>query len=339
MAVGIVFFRGLSQAQDVAVKCWDGSTTLVTGGAGFVGTNVVRALLRAGADVHCVVRPTTDLWRLQDVLGQLTVHEHDLCDIALGPVVRELCPQVIFHLAADGGHPDRRSERLTATRSTVLGTANLLEALRSVPQAVLVHAGSMTEYGARDRPVRETDTLHPSIFRGALKASSSLLVEQLSREAARQAVTVRLPAVYGPWEQADRFIPSVAMALLRDRKLALTPARITRDYTFVEDVVAGLLTAGERAVAMELPDWSNVINLGTGGQTSNHRVVEVMEQLAGSSLRRASDAYAATAVDAALPAIDITRAGTVLGWRPRYSLHAGLEETWSWFGRHAHRYP
>lgn len=321
------------------MKCWNDATVLVTGGAGFVGANVVRRLLREESDVHCVVRPTTDMWRIEDILSELTIHRYDLCDVALGGVVRELRPMVVFHLAADGGHPEQPGDRLKATRSTVLGTANLLEALRSVPEAVLVHAGSMTEYGAGNRPVQETDALHPSLFRGALKAASTLLVEQLSQEAVQPAVTVRLPAVYGPWEQADRFIPSLAMALMRDRELALTPAGVSRDYTFVEDVVAGLLTAGERAAARELPEWSSVINLGTGCQTSNHEVVEVMETLAGCRLRRASAPYAVTSVDDALPEIDINRAETVLGWRPQSSLRTGLEKTWSWFGRHAHRYP
>lgn len=322
------------------MRRWRGVRVLVTGGAGFVGANLVRDLVSREASVHCLVRASTDPWRLQGIDCSIASIDVDLCDReGVTEAVAAVRPRVVYHVAAEGGHPSTPADRLAAVQGTVAATANLLEALREKPCDVLVHCGSMTEYGPHERPVREADVPSPSLYRGALKAASTLLVGQYAQESGHPAITVRLPAVFGPWEQPDRLVPTVATSLLRDREIDLTGGQVSRDYTFVEDVVDGLREAADLERSAAVAQRGGILNLGTGTQVSNHRVVELMEQISGRTLRKNLGAYGVRPVDRALPAIDASLAAELLSWRPRHTLRAGLERTLDWFQEHVDLYP
>ena len=301
---------------------------LVTGAAGFVGANLVKKLLREGARVHAVVRPTTDLGRLEDDLPVLVLHVADLTDgERLRSTVEAVRPDVVFHLAAPGGHPTTPDVRADFLASTVMGTANLLEALATLEYQRLVVAGSSLEYGPRNVPHAETDRLEPSTFRGAAKAAETLLCLQRAHAERRPIVVLRLFSVYGCWESPSRLIPTVIRAALGGSEIALTAPGVRHDFVFVEDVVDAMLLAATAGGAD-----GEVINIGSGQQWSNEDVVDTVQRLTGRAVRVRLGEYPAKIADTNYWLADIRKAASMLSWRPRHDLTSGLQQTVEWFG-------
>ena len=303
---------------------------LVTGAAGFVGANLIKQLLRHGAQVHAVVRPTTRLWRIEDDLPALVLHVSDLTDHhRLQSAVDAARPDVVFHLAAPGGHPATPQARVEFLASAVLGTAHLLEALAPLDYQRLVVAGSSLEYGPRLVPHTESDRLEPTTARGTAKAAASLLCLQRARAERRPIVVLRLFSVYGCWENPSRLIPTVIRSVLRGADVLLTAPGVRHDFVFVEDVVDAMLLAAARRGAD-----GEVINIGSGQQWSNEDIVDQVQQLTGRTVPVRAGEYPAQPADTGYWVADIRKAAAVLGWRPRHDLARGLQKTIEWFRVH-----
>ncbi|TML96096.1 MAG: NAD-dependent epimerase/dehydratase family protein [Actinobacteria bacterium] len=181
---------------------------LVTGAGGFVGANLVRTLLASGDQPEAIVRPGSDLWRLDDVRGDLPLISVDLGDAdALAGAVLERRPEVLFHLAGCGGYPWQQD--LDAMLSVnVRATETLLAAARAV-DARVVHAGSSSEYGHRDGAASELDRLEPNSHYAVTKAAATHLCRLAAATYRQVAVTLRLYSIYGPWEDPRRLMPTL----------------------------------------------------------------------------------------------------------------------------------
>ena len=134
---------------------------LITGASGFLGACLTRALVADGHDVHLLLRPQANLWRLAGLADQFQVHHADLHDAdAVRRVVRDARAETVYHLATHGVYPSQQ-DRAAILASNVLGTANLLDALDGLDYRALVTAGTGAEYGVRDDAIREDDPLAP----------------------------------------------------------------------------------------------------------------------------------------------------------------------------------
>ena len=172
----------------------------------------------------------------------------------------------------------------------------------------------------------EDATLLPSTFRGASKAAASLLCAQMAAEAGVRAMVLRLFAVYGPWENPSRFVPTLMAALLTGRDMRLTRAGISHDFVFVGDVVDACL----RAVSATAGAPAEVVNIGTGVRTTNEALVELAQRVTGVRVRAFPGGYPERPVDSATNVADISKASRLLGWAPSHSLEEGLLATWRW---------
>lgn len=304
---------------------WRGARVLVTGAAGFLGSHLVRALAARAASVYALVRPGADLWRLPED-ASILVRAGDLADErVVAGVVEEARPDVVVHAAAAGGHPRTADERAKALRDTVLGTAHLLEALRTRPPARLVYVGSSLAIGPKAGPLREDDAPAPAAFRGAVKAAAEILALQMGREAGVGVASVRPFSTYGPFEQPGRFIPTVVRAVLRGEPVALTGPGTRHDFVYVDDVVEACLRAAERPEAA-----GRVFHAGTGSEWTNEAVVELAQAVGGRRVPVHAGAHAAHPVDTVHWCADITASREILGWSPAHDLRAGLEKTFAW---------
>lgn len=309
-----------------------GLRVLVTGAAGFVGANLVRELLSAGALVHGIVRPTTNPWRLQGLASRLQLHAIDLCDApAVSAAVATSAPDVVFHLAKHRGDPSRLGYR-PAYRANLDATLNLAEAAMSRPLLKFVQAGSSLEYDLTRSPLREDDAPAPSTVHGVTKAAATLLCQHLARRHGLPAVVLRLFTVYGPWEPASRFVPSVVRAALEGGSLCLTRPGLRHDWVFVGDVVDACVRS------VWAPVEGQIINVGTGHESTNEAVVQAVEEICGCRIRRRDDSLPARPWDQPHWVADVTKAGQLLGWCASHDLRGGLERTVSWFRQHGHAY-
>jgi len=305
-----------------AADALTGARVLVTGATGFLGANLVRALVAARAEVHAVVRPGADRWRLREV--DLRVHDGDLRERAsVRAVVAAVAPDVVFHLAAHGAQHDQR-ERDAIFAGTVLATHHVLLACEARPPRRLVHTGGSSEYGPKPHALAEDDLLAPVTAYGAAKAAATTLVLQAARGGLPAAV-LRPFSIYGPWEPATRLVPSAIRAALGGTALPLTTDAWVRDFVFVDDVVEACLVAADAPSAA-----GEIVNVGTGRQTSNHEVVAEVERLTGRRIAVERGAYAAHGSDTLHWVADTRKAERVLGWRARSDLTAGLTQTIAW---------
>lgn len=315
-----------------AMTPWADTPVLITGAAGFIGANLTRRLIGLGARVHAVVRPGTNLWRLEDVGAELAIHSVDISDRnGLSAALRQTAPEIVFHLAAVGAarHDASAAELFT---TNVLGTVSLLEAAEPLPYRRFVHIGGSSEYGPREVPLRETDRLEPVTPYGASKAAATLAAQQYARARGRPIAILRPFSVYGPWESTARLIPTATLAAIEGRALPLTGPGYRRDLIYVDDVVDACVIAATRDVAP-----GEIVNLGTGRQSSNEEVVGIIERVSGCALDKRVGEYHARLSDTTHWVADTTKAEQVLGWKATRSLEAGLRDSVAWWAEHRKR--
>ena len=304
-----------------------GSSVLVTGAAGFIGSNIVRAAAGRGARVHAMVRPGSSLGRIEDLLPSVQAHSADLTDPAsLRSLWKTARPDVVFHCAMKAGHPASPEAREIMLRNGVLGTLHLLETAASMGARRIVHLASSLEYAPSPSSLREDHQVDPVSFRGAVKAAELIVCRQIARERRLPLVVLRLFSVYGPWESPRRFIPSAIRAALEGTELPLTPPGVRRDFVYVEDVVEACFLA----VAAETPP-GEVFNVGSGKVHANEEVIASLEHVTGRTIRARPGEHPVGASDAARGPADCAKAQEAFGWAPSTPLEAGLEASVEWW--------
>jgi nucleoside-diphosphate-sugar epimerase len=301
---------------------------LITGGAGFVGANFVHSFVGRGDNVHLIVRPESNLWRIRDVQEKVTLHTLDLSDRKETTVlVASLEPEVILHFATYGAYQGREQDPEATVRTNVLGTMNLLLAASSIPLQCFINTGSSSEYGIKDAPMRESDTTEPTNLYGATKASATLLADYVARTAHLPVITMRLFSVYGPYEDRGRFVPVLVNAYLRGGVPTLLSPDFVRDFIHIDDVIGAYQCAIERIGTVR----GNVFNVGSGVQHMLADAVACVKECVGST---ADPVYSGGATPQQEPAVwvaDISKARRLLEWEPKLSLAEGLRKDVEWF--------
>jgi len=293
---------------------------VVTGGAGFVGSNLVDALLARGDEVVVVDDLTTG--KRENVAAAAELVELDILDPALGDVLAEARPDVCFHLAAQADvptsvrHPDFDAE------VNVVGTVRILAAAGPATDVVFTSSGGAT-YGEYDRPAREDDPRSPLSPYGVAKLAGEEYLSAWNRLHGTRHSALRLGNVYGPRQEAG--LEGGVVAIFLNAMAAGEETTIfgdggqTRDFVFVDDVVGALLLA---------PGGGGAHNVGSAVETS---VLELHERCrAVSGDQRPPLLAAAREGDLRRSVLDVTLAERELGWRPEVSLDDGLRRTWDW---------
>jgi nucleoside-diphosphate-sugar epimerase len=303
---------------------------LVTGAAGFVGANLVRALLEQGHEVVAWHRPGGETWRLGPPLDQVELAEVDVTDpSALDSAVGEARPDWVFHLAAHGAYSwQRDAERIMQTN--LVSTVRLLEACTKRSVEAFVHAGSSSEYGFKDHPASEDELPEPNSDYAVMKAAATLHCRSLAQRDDVHAVTLRLYSVYGPWEEPGRLMPTLVVKGLEGRLPPLVSPDTARDFVTTRDLSRAFLLAAERA---DLPRGS-VLNIGSGTQTTLRDVVAVAREELGIEEEPHWGSEPPRSWDTTAWVSDPRRAVELLGWRAEDDLRAGFRRLVDWIRDH-----
>lgn len=299
---------------------------LVTGAAGFVGANLVRRLLRDGHEVHALVRPGSDAWRLAEVAAEIRLHETALEDAAgVADVVAGARPHWVFHLAAHGAYPSQADvQRMIATN--VSGTVNLVEAALANGCQALVNAGTSSEYGFKDHPPREREWVEPNSDYAVTKAFATQYCRMIARRRHRHLVTLRLYSVFGPYEEPTRLIPTLIVRGLHGELPPLARPESAHDFVYSEDACEAFVLAA----SVTGQEHGAVYNVGSGAQTTLAEVVEAARRELGIHAEPLWDSMPGRAWDTPHWICDNTEIRARLGWQPRIGFAEGLRATIDW---------
>jgi nucleoside-diphosphate-sugar epimerase len=303
-----------------------GERVLVTGAAGFIGSQLARRLLALGHEPIGIVRPGGDLWRLQDLgdsvaLQSLTLVGADLRELRADAI--EGGVSVVYHLGATGLDP-AAADPATVLETNVLGTMRALEAAKALGARRFVYCGSCFEYGPGSR-LAEDALLDPVSEYGVSKLASAALARAFGRANRLEIVCLRPFTVYGPLEAPYRLVPYSIRRALTGAPLELTGGEQKRDFVYVADVVEGLVAAAKTDGV-----GGQTLNLCSGAETSVRELAELAVELAGTGAEIRLGALPYRDREISLSG-DPGKAAALAGWRAETSLRDGLAKTIEWF--------
>lgn len=308
---------------------WRGRRVLVTGAAGFIGSHFVEALLARGAQLTAFVRYTSrwTIDRLVTELDGIRVVPGDLQEAeSVAEAVRD--QEVVFHLAALVGIPYSFQHPREVVETNLIGTLNVLSAAREMPGCRVVLFSSSEVYGtAQYVPIDENHPLRAQSPYAASKIGAEKLAESFAKSYGLDVRILRPFNTYGPRQSGRAVIPTILAQALRGDQVRLGASTPTRDFLYVEDTVAGALAVAEASdVAGE------VFNLGTGRETAIAEVIQLVGRLLGRELVVIEEAQRLRPARGEVQRLcaDASKARSLLGWMPGYSLETGLAKTLAW---------
>ncbi len=298
---------------------------MVTGGAGFIGSHLVDALVERGDEVHAVDNLVTG--SRANLPPGAALHELDVRDEALAELVGRLRPEVVFHLAAQADVGTSVEQPAFDAEVNVVGTVRVLEAARAVGARLVFASTGGAIYGECERPAREEDERRPVSPYATSKLAAEGYLATWNRLYGTRHVACRLANVYGP-----RQLPALeggVVAIFLDRLRDGRETEIfgdggqTRDFVYAGDVAQAFLAAAAA-------DGAGVYNVGTGVPTSVLDLHRLCVETAGSD--REPRLAPERPGDIRHSVLDPARAARDLGWRAGTTLAAGLARTWQAVG-------
>lgn len=305
---------------------------LVTGGAGFIGSHLVEALLDGGDDVR-VVDCLTDYYDVAQKEGNLDrLASRDRCEIVLADlrdtVIEALLDgvDVVYHQAGQPGVRLSWADGFGAYDScNILATQRLLEACRAVPVDRFVFASSSSIYGEADRyPTVETDLPQPRSPYGVTKLAAEHLCGLYAATWGIPTVALRYFTVYGPAQRPDMSFHRLCEAALGGEPFPLLgDGSQVRSFTYVGDVVEANRRAGTLDVAP-----GAVINISGGSSVALAEIIELVGELVGHPVP--IERKPAAAGDVTRTGGSVERAAELLGWEPKVQVREGLSAQLDW---------
>ncbi len=319
-------------------------TTLVTGAAGFIGMHVCERLLMRGEAVvgvdtfNAYYDPLLKRARAARLGGyagfrmvELDIAEHEV----LAALVRETAPEILIHLAAQAGVRYSLEQPFAYQRSNLEGHLSVLEACRHAPCVKhLVYASSSSVYG--DRPLQgpgfreDEPAVEPVSLYAATKRSGELMSAVYARLYGMAQTGLRFFTVYGPWGRPDMAYFDFTRKILSDQAIEVFgEGRMARDFTYVDDIVDGILGVVEHpARAGE----ARIFNIGDSRPVPLMEMITLLEKALGRQAIKQMRPMQPGDVTATYA--DVSRLNQLCGYQAKIDLEAGLERFVAWYRGH-----
>ena len=311
---------------------------VVTGGAGFIGSNLIRTLFRENPGVIITCIDNLDPFYSVDI-KKFNILEYidnpdfiflsnDLAYTSAEKLVT-LIPgkiDVIVHIAAKAGVRPSIQKPLAYQESNVIGLQNMLDFAKEKEVKQFVFASSSSVYGVNDHyPWKENEQLMPISPYAMTKLSGEMLGHVYSKLFGIRFIALRFFTVYGPGQRPDLAIHKFTKAILKGEPITMYgDGSTSRDYTFVEDTVQGIMAAMYYSQSN-----FEIINLGNNYTVSLRDLVKAIEELIGK--KAAIEQHPDQPGDVPKTFADISKAKELLGYNPQTQLKEGLKKFYEWF--------
>jgi len=314
---------------------------LVTGAAGFIGFHVAQELVGRGEQVIGVdnLNSYYDVRLKQARLKRLApepgfaFHELDIADREAMVALAAANPGIteIVHLAAQAGVRHSLVDPYAYVHSNVMGHLVVQEVARRLPALRhLVYASSSSVYGLNQEiPFRETDRVDtPVSLYAATKRADELMAHAYAHLFGLPQTGLRFFTVYGPWGRPDMAYYSFARAIMAGQPITLFDGgRLRRDFTYIDDIVAGVIGCMDRPP--EGPCPLRVLNIGNNQPEEVRTLVELLER--GLGRRAVVRCAPRPAADVEATFADVSAIGALTGFAPRTGLAEGIARFAAWF--------
>lgn len=309
---------------------------LVTGGAGFIGFHVAKALLERG-DTVIVVDNFNDYYdpklkearakELTDNYKEVYILRVDIADYGeLTKVFEKHKPDKICHLAAQAGVRYSLENPFIYERTNVLGTLNLLELCRHLGPKDFIFASTSSVYGKNTKmPFKETDRTNTQLsLYAATKKSDEAIAHAYHDMFGLNCTGLRFFNVYGPWGRPDLALFLFTQAMLKDEPINVFGyGKSKRDYTYIDDIVDGVLSAIDKPFPYEL------INLGRGEPVLLLDFIHSLEEYLGKKAKM--NLMELQPGEVMETNADISKARKLLGYDPKVSVEEGMKSFLDWY--------
>jgi UDP-glucuronate 4-epimerase len=308
---------------------------LITGGAGFIAYHLASALMKSTAEVYLLDNfndfydPEIKRQNVRDLQsqGRAPIHIVDILDREkLRQVFEEVRPDAIVHLAAWAGVRPSLEKPEIYTSVNITGTVNLLELAKEFSTRCFIFGSSSSVYGGSKRvPFSEEDPVdRPVSPYAATKRAGELLCHTYSHNFSMHITCLRFFTVYGPRQRPEMAIHKFAQLIFEGKEIPIFgKGDSRRDYTYVEDIVAGV------QAAIEVNPRFEIINLGESQTITLMGLVELLETALGEKARIRFLPFQAG--DMEITYADITHARQILGYNPQKPLKEGIRLFADWF--------
>lgn len=295
----------------------------ITGINGFIGAQTARKCLEAGWEVAGLIRPTSDMTRVEEIRDKVTWVYGDLTTVP--ETIEKLAdfkPDVCIHHAwyAEPGKYPHAIENL----SSLNGTLELVSLLPTIGCRRFVGIGTCFEYLFERGWLREDSPCEPATLYAACKNAAAVALPKLAEKVEVDACWIRLFYQYGPYEDTRRLVSSVIKSLLEGKTVDTTEGGQIRDFLHVEDVGAGIFEAAKA-------ELKGIVNVGSGQPVTVRKIVETISREIGREELVNFGARPYNPTDPPFVVANNGRLKTETNWSQRWSLEAGLADTIAWW--------
>ncbi|HAN10444.1 MAG TPA: epimerase [Clostridiales bacterium] len=320
---------------------------LITGGAGFIGSNLSKKLLMLGEkiiildnfnDYYDVSIKEKNISEINDILKQndfandnLVLYKGDIRDtILLDEIFKKYKIKIIIHLAAMGGVRYSIQEPLLYQDVNICGTIKLLEKCKEYNVKKIISASSSSVYGNNKKvPFNEDDRVDFQISPyGATKKAGELICYTYHHLYDINCICLRFFTVYGPGQRPDLAIHKFIDCILNDKSIPVFGDGSTkRDYTYIDDITEGI--AGSMRLAMSGEKIFEIINIGNSSPISLNEMISTIEQVIGKKAK--INRLPMQQGDVDITFADIKKAKRLINYNPQTSFYNGVENFIKWY--------
>ena len=311
------------------------SKIIITGASGFIGANLVKKNFRKN-EIHIFARKNSNLWRLKDIKSEINIHQINFENKSkIQNVINKVKPEYVFHLGTYGGYPFQQDLE-TIVNSNIVNSINLMQVFAEYGRLEkFVNIGSSSEYGPKNKPMKETDLPNPIFPYGITKLTQTNFARYFFIKNGLPSVTLRLFSVYGPLEEPGRLIYDVMFSIVEKNILKLASKKAKRDFIYVDDVIDII-----KKISKTSNNEGEIFNVGTGREYSVEEIIKIVHTKLKKDLNISwGNTEKQRIFETKNPWIaDISKIKKELKWKPKINLEKGLSKTFEWYKKNMYMY-